>query len=1108
MKAALKAAPKANASAKQAVKPKAADAPAQEPAAFNPLWQALAFGVRPKLAVSSPDDPIENEADRLADRVLRMARPPADGAAAEASAADAAPTLRRVGPARRDDDEGLVASRGAAGAAVDVDAATAAQVGRAIGSQGQALDRATREFFEPRFGHAFGQVRVHAGSPAAAGARAVSARAFTVGHDIVFGHGEYAPGQPAGRRLLAHELAHVVQHDRTLGGAARPLASAPVVFRAPTPAPAAGVTPPPAPGGPPAPAPAGPSPEAVKAAASEVVELKGHRTFDPSAALMEMLDYLAPASLLVKVRFGTLADGAIYMRKGQAGYNAIEDPPSIALHHPAFPGAGHYAPPRLQLSIVDSVVTGHVQFFPWDRVHWSLAADWQEAFPLEKLLGWKGLRRIRAPASTNEVKDGVLRYSLDGFAYQLDGEWEGTGDFGVVDEKVAFTGNTDIKAVGVADSKMPLKWAAGRVFGNTSLALKLSPFDAFGGTLSGSLEGGFANGVTNITGSASYKSSRLNGSVTVKLTSGAEAYAQIANHLLPDVGRFFAVPGDSKTHVVFGWGTLDFHFNEWLSGRASVVVDPAGYITSYGEIRPTKQFEFLTGDQLSARKPIGPKVSAEAFKPVWGPTGVTGKLEAQLTAAGRIGPGRIHDMYLSGTFSTNPVVPLEVELGGVVDLSAIGRLELDVTGSLAYTLIGKHVRTVAIEVAVLGTGTLKVYARLEPSISAEKAPGADTQFRLKGVLKAVASASLGLSGSIKPSIFGFGPRFRTGKYEWPLGGIGVKSTLDYRIGDPQGPELDFESYVYDPTEFHHEAERLLDDAADKDKKKHETEVSVDESKPRPLPAPALPPHKYGFTMHGVAHQLWLEADPTPVVQMASGAGKPLRQKLHDEARVVEAEADAATGDQGALARTEQAEVASMLQQTIGVESSAASLESEDKPQADVAGIDELSGELHDYGQQFGKPDLGSAADDEQDSDQKELLPGEGLVGTYGKLKTGGKPGDNVTPHHMPQDKYMAQKLDGNPGGEKWVYSEGICMNMYHPTKTPKKGRHFFTRTYGSKGNPPRYSETPMEALNNDIANVRAIYQKDGLLNDVITDGLDLVRSLNLKNYPKLYGGGT
>jgi hypothetical protein len=80
-------------------------------------------------------------------------------------------------------------------------------------SPGQPLDPETRAFFEPRFGHDFSDVRVHADGRAARSAQAVGALAYTVGSTIVFGDGRYDPKSRAGLRLLAHELAHVTQQQ-------------------------------------------------------------------------------------------------------------------------------------------------------------------------------------------------------------------------------------------------------------------------------------------------------------------------------------------------------------------------------------------------------------------------------------------------------------------------------------------------------------------------------------------------------------------------------------------------------------------------------------------------------------------------------------------------------------------------------------------------------------------------------------------------------------------------------------------------------------------------------------------------------------------------------
>lgn len=87
-------------------------------------------------------------------------------------------------------------------------------VERQLRSSGQRLDPAAASFFGSRYGYDFRDVRIHADSEAARSARELSATAFTVGRDIVFGAGRYDPGSFEGRRLIGHELAHVVQQSR------------------------------------------------------------------------------------------------------------------------------------------------------------------------------------------------------------------------------------------------------------------------------------------------------------------------------------------------------------------------------------------------------------------------------------------------------------------------------------------------------------------------------------------------------------------------------------------------------------------------------------------------------------------------------------------------------------------------------------------------------------------------------------------------------------------------------------------------------------------------------------------------------------------------------
>lgn len=92
-------------------------------------------------------------------------------------------------------------------------AAVSPIVSEVLSSPGQPLDKQARAFMEPRFGHDFSHVRIHADEKAAASASAINAQAYTTGHQIVFGAGRYTPETSAGKGLLAHELVHILQQE-------------------------------------------------------------------------------------------------------------------------------------------------------------------------------------------------------------------------------------------------------------------------------------------------------------------------------------------------------------------------------------------------------------------------------------------------------------------------------------------------------------------------------------------------------------------------------------------------------------------------------------------------------------------------------------------------------------------------------------------------------------------------------------------------------------------------------------------------------------------------------------------------------------------------------
>lgn len=246
------------------------------------------FGLQRQLTVGAVDDPLEHEANRAADEVMEMPAPGADGPEMQMQRACAdckeemqqKPVISRMSDSERDDlqmqrklggmdgdaseslgythafekmddeeDLGTTTSlymkraqpparlqrdanstnagAAASGAGGPVSPDLAADINSLRSRGGSPLGNAERNFFEPRFGRDFSDVRVHAGPDAAKIARQVNARAFTIGRDVVFGAGEYRPDTNDGRRLMAHELTHTVQQ----GAAGKTLAAKPVLQR-------------------------------------------------------------------------------------------------------------------------------------------------------------------------------------------------------------------------------------------------------------------------------------------------------------------------------------------------------------------------------------------------------------------------------------------------------------------------------------------------------------------------------------------------------------------------------------------------------------------------------------------------------------------------------------------------------------------------------------------------------------------------------------------------------------------------------------------------------------------------------------------------------------
>jgi hypothetical protein len=179
--------------------------------------------IQRKLTVGAANDPLEREADRVADRVVSGATNTAQTAQAggqdvrrNAAEEDELMTKRvDISRAPQEEDELMTKRDGMLGA-FDASPAFERQLRSAGG--GNPLDKNTRSEMERGIGADFSGVRVHTGAQASSLNRSISAQAFTRGSDVFFSSGKYNPGSAGGKRLLAHELTHVVQQGGAVVG--------------------------------------------------------------------------------------------------------------------------------------------------------------------------------------------------------------------------------------------------------------------------------------------------------------------------------------------------------------------------------------------------------------------------------------------------------------------------------------------------------------------------------------------------------------------------------------------------------------------------------------------------------------------------------------------------------------------------------------------------------------------------------------------------------------------------------------------------------------------------------------------------------------------------
>ncbi len=195
------------------------------PAVQKPLHSGAGFDfakigiIQPKLKISQTGDEIEEEADKVVGQIMRM--PTSDSIVQMISNKEEGIGRKcdacEMKEDKEEDEKQLrISPKPSTTSTLEGNEEITNEVNNVLSSGGSSLDASIREFMEPRFGYDFSNVKIHTGESAARSVRSVNALAYTVGNDIVFDEGKYMPGAMEGTRLLAHELAHIVQQGPTV----------------------------------------------------------------------------------------------------------------------------------------------------------------------------------------------------------------------------------------------------------------------------------------------------------------------------------------------------------------------------------------------------------------------------------------------------------------------------------------------------------------------------------------------------------------------------------------------------------------------------------------------------------------------------------------------------------------------------------------------------------------------------------------------------------------------------------------------------------------------------------------------------------------------------
>ncbi len=642
---------------------------------------------------------------------------------------------------------------------------------------GASLPEDTRTQMERAFGTDFSNVRIHTGSGAEQMSQSVQAQAFTHGSDVYFNSGKYNPSSTEGQQLLAHELTHTVQQGEGLQRKA--LSNTPTQKATAT--------------------------EPLAPASSEIVDISSGQ-FLPSEKVKTEIEQAGSEGLDVRVIVpGISKEGKIKIRidrngsydavHGQKGYMPVLNPWASQL-------GGLY----LRFTVKNSAVTGG---FVSPAQKGGNPNDWIKKIKENAAsLGGLGLKIGKLPNLVNEFNANSFRLGFTDANIEVGGFIDAKFNFSLQNgDKAKIDAIADVKVKGVAEGQLKLDNTKETLTGEVTLAVAFKDFT--GNAIIKYNE----DGSIDIHGKAAYNANKLSGEIdfvstdlksannfakdAIKAAGGKE---NVQNATPPEAAP--APKEGTKERALAGVGQLQFNLTKWFAGTVSVIVDGKGDVTVIGKIAPPAEIELFKQKDYD-KELVSLQVEAGYGIPVIGTIGVFAGVS--LSAVAYIGPAKLYQIEIMGTYSTDPEVQKSIQIAGSINISAYAGLRLRAEGGAKLTVI-KH--DLKVGVGVNADVGVKAYADARPTIGYRE-PG---EFYISGTAEMVAQPMLGLSGDffIELDAPWWSPIddekwvWPIGSKEWPLSDpIGLSATMkEYVLGSGIAPEIEFEKPKgFDPSKF-------------------------------------------------------------------------------------------------------------------------------------------------------------------------------------------------------------------------------------------------------------------------------------------------------------------